>query len=82
MSWDIPSGSRNYIDTVDKVYNHSIPPRKSNTFNLVIKNSKIQSSDVQQYITNKLNYVIQQVVPAGTNVKHISWTNELVETSD
>jgi len=82
MSWDIPSGSRNYIDTVDKVFNHSIPPRKSNTFNLVIKNSKIQSAEVQQYITNKLNDVINTVVPAGTNVKHISWTNELVETSD
>lgn len=82
MTWDIPNGSRNYTDTIDKVFNHSIPPRKANMFNLVIKNSRIQSAPVQNYINNKILNSINDIIPAGTGIKNISWTNELVETSD
>lgn len=82
MDWDIPNGSRNYIDTIDKVFNHSIPPKKSPRFNLIIKNSKIKSQAVQDYINSKILNNINNIIPAGTNIKNISWTNELLETSD
>tara|TARA_B110000495_G_scaffold94975_1_gene82063 strand:+ start:6292 stop:10356 length:4065 start_codon:yes stop_codon:yes gene_type:complete len=80
MYWDVPSGLRNHIEGIDRVFNHSIPPVKSNTYDMVVQNSLIQSPALQSYITNKIKTTLINITPAHTNVRDISWTNELLET--
>jgi hypothetical protein len=81
MTWSLPVGLRNYIEGIDRVYNHSIPPKKSNTFDVQIRNSLIESTSLQDYITNKLSTVLTEVIPAGTTYRDIQWTNEILNQS-
>ena len=78
--WNIPSGLRNYIDGIQNVSNHSLPPRKSNIFNINIRNSKIESTALQNYITNKIKNYLPEIVPAGTRMRDMSWINEILES--
>ena len=36
LKWDIPTGQRNYIDTIERVFKHRAPGRKSEMFNINI----------------------------------------------
>lgn len=82
MKWELPCGSRSYVDSIDKVFNHSIPPRKSNIFNVVLRNSSIRSTSLQRYISNKIESVLPTIIPGDTRVKEISWSNELLEFTE
>jgi len=79
MYWSLPTDRRNYIETIDRVFNHSIPPRKSNVFDLVVRNSSIRSLPLQTYISGKLQQLLPKIIPAGTKVRNISWSNELFD---
>ena len=82
MICQLPSGNRNYIETIDKVFNHSIPPRKSNIFNIVIRNSSIRGLALQNYLSSKIESALPKVIPVDTKVKSIAWSNELLEFSE
>lgn len=79
LKWNIPCKSRNYIETIEKVFNHSIPPRKSNIFDIIVRNSSIRSYNVQTYISNKIKQELTKLVPGGTRVRNITWSNELLD---
>ena len=80
VMWNIPSGMRNYIDGVQNVFNHSLPPRKSNTFDINIRNSKVESQQLQNYISNKIKNYLPEIVPAGTKLRDMTWVNEILDT--
>ena len=80
VMWNVPSGLRNYIDGVQNVFNHSLPPRKSNTFNINVRNSKVESTALQNYITNKIKNYLPEIVPAGTRLRDMSWVNEILDS--
>lgn len=77
MHWSVPTGLRNYIEGVDRVFNHSIPPKKSNIYDINIRNSGIQSTQLQRYLENKVRNILPEISPGSTGVRNISWTNEL-----
>ena len=79
LVFQLPCGSRNYIENIDKVFNHSIPPRKSNIFNIIIRNSSIRSLALQNYLSSKIDQLLPKVIPGDTKVRGISWSNELLE---
>lgn len=79
MTWDIPCRDKNYIETIERMFNHSIPPRKSNSFDMVIRNSNIRSLNLQNYISNKVKQSLQKITPAGTLLRSIAWSNELLD---
>jgi hypothetical protein len=82
MSWSVPTKRKNYIDVVEKMFNHSIPPRKSNSFDIVIRNSSIRSIQLQNYISNKVRENLVKITPAGTFARAITWSNELLDFTD
>ena len=79
VKWSIPNGLRNHIEGIDRVFNHSIPPRKSNMFNVNIRNSEIKSKTLQTYITNKLLNTLSDLTPAGSKISQINWYNEILD---
>lgn len=81
MMWTVPVGLRNLIEGVERVYNHSIPPKKSNQYDIQIRNSLIESTTLQRYITNKIKSTLNDITPAGTTYRSIEWTNEILDQS-
>ena len=78
MNWLLPSGLRNYIEGVDRVFNHSLPPSKSGVYEVEILNSLIQVPRLQQYLENKLTLSLDKYAPGNTNIRNIKWLNELL----
>lgn len=78
LHFGIPISTRNYIDTIERVFNHSVPPRKSNAFNINIRNSRITSERLQRYLGNKVKLLTDNITPAGTQLLNIKWFNELL----
>lgn len=76
--WSLPNGFRNYIEGIDKVFNHSIPPRLSNIVNVNVRNSEIKSQTLQNYITTKLYKTLRDTTPAGVSINSVNWYNELL----
>lgn len=73
IKWDIPVGERNYVDTVERVFKHSIPGRKSNLVDINIRNTEITDpkliDELKQQIIDELD------VPVHTTVNNIGWDN-------
>ena len=59
------------------MFNHSVPPAKSNIFDIKIRNSQIADTDIQTLITDKLKQRIPKIIPGYTNTRDIAWTNEI-----
>lgn len=79
MYWGINTKKRNYIETIERMFNHSIPPRKANMFDVVIRNSSIRSLNLQNYIANKVDKILKKITPAGTRVRNIEFSNEILD---
>jgi hypothetical protein len=73
VKWDVPTGQRNYIDTVERVFKHKIPGRKSDTVDINIKNTLLTDEqlkkDIQQEVITKLN----SILPINTTVRQFGW---------
>lgn len=69
----LPTGKRNFIDSVDKFYKHRKPGFKSKQFNINITNDSLSSTDQQRYIAEQLRMSVNDVVPVNTFVDKINW---------
>lgn len=78
LLWSVPIGVRNYIDGIDRVFNHSHAPRLSNQIDINIRNSTIQSRQLQDYISNKIEQYLKDITPAGSQTRAIRWYNEIL----
>ena len=78
LLWSVPIGVRNYIDGIDRVFNHSHAPRLSNQIDINIRNSTIQSRQLQNYISNKIEQYLKDITPAGSQTRAIRWYNEIL----
>lgn len=79
LYWTIPSGFRNHIEKIDKVYNHSKPISKSNVLDLRVRNSRILDKNIQTYITSKIRNRLDDIVPAGVKCKNVHWSNQILD---
>ena len=78
--WTLPNGLRNYIEGIEHVYNHSLPPSKSNVYDIEIRNSLIQLPQLQQYIENKIKKSLVKYSTGSTKLRNVKWLNELLLT--
>jgi hypothetical protein len=69
----LPTGKRNYIDTVDKFYKHRKPGFKSKQFNINITNDSLSSTEQQRYIADQLRDSVNSVIPVNTFIDKINW---------
>jgi hypothetical protein len=71
----IPSGHRNALEQIERTFNVNTPGNKSNSVNIIIKNSKITNPIVQQNIKNIILSRMNDMLPAGTNINNITFKN-------
>ena len=78
IKWDIPVGQRNYVDTVERIFKHSLPGRKSNFVDINIRNTEITDSNLIDEL--KQNIIDELNVPVHTSVNNIGWDNNFGST--
>jgi hypothetical protein len=71
--YNMPSGSRNFIDTVEKIFNFELPKYKSSVFDLNILNSGIFYEDIRENLENYINERLKEFLPAYSDLRKINW---------
>tara|TARA_Y100000310_G_scaffold344550_1_gene457913 strand:+ start:4588 stop:8157 length:3570 start_codon:yes stop_codon:yes gene_type:complete len=81
IRWDTPVGQRNYIDTVERIFKHSLPGRKSELINVNIKNSNITDVQIINDITDKVKQKLQEELPIYNEINELTWSSRFQTVS-
>jgi hypothetical protein len=73
LSWNINTGTRAYIEEIERFFLHRLPGSKSQYFNIRIKNSQITSDEVKSIIENNIRNAVNNIAPAYTKLHSIIW---------
>ena len=75
LKWDVPTGQRNYIDTIERAFMHKLPGRRSELYNINIKHSDITDPQLRGDLERSILDELQQTSPVYTNVNKVGWDN-------
>lgn len=82
LIWDVPSGKRNFIDSISRFFKNKIPGRKSESFNLIINNNTL-SEESQELLNVAILNKLKDTMPAYAKINSIKWySNHPVISSD
>ena len=73
VRWDIPIGQRNYIDTVDSIFKHSVPGRRSEFVNINIRNTEIEDETLIDSIKEKVKQKLESQLPVHCKLHELGW---------
>lgn len=73
VKWDVPVGQRNYIDTVERMFKHSLPGRKSEFVNINIKNTDITDPELINSIKAKVTERLIDDLPIYCKINELGW---------
>jgi hypothetical protein len=73
MVWNMPVGSNQYLEEIERFFQHRLPGNKSQFFNLKIRGYQPSTPEVQQIFEDSIRQVITKIVPAYTQLKDIVW---------
>jgi len=76
LLFELPTGKRSYVETVDKMYLNKLPGRKSNLLNINIQDTGITETALQDNIANEIKANISKVLPANTKLNKIIWEKD------
>lgn len=71
----LPCGQRNEIDQIERVFSFNVPGSKSNSVNVIIKDSDINNTQVQQQVKQLVTSRLQKVLPITTRINDIIFKN-------
>lgn len=81
ITWHLPGGVRNYVDTIDKTLKQTQPTRKSNYFDIDIRTDTLSSTDVMRRITELLQQTISTYTPANMLPRNVTWSDPVPNES-
>ena len=82
VKWEIPVGQRSYIDTVERVFKHRLPGRKSEHYNVVISGLSATSETLKADIKDKILTQLPSISPAYSKLNDIYWDSAVLETTE
>ncbi len=74
--FEMPTGKRGYIETIDTFFKNKLPGRKSNMVNIGINDTGITQKDLQNDINKEIILKIKKVLPATVMLNSINWEQE------
>jgi hypothetical protein len=77
IRYNMPSGSRSFIDRVEKTFNFNVPMHKSSFFNLKFLNCGIKSENIRKKIEDEIRNRIQEYLPYYVNLNKLEWTDTI-----
>jgi hypothetical protein len=72
---EIDFGSRDYIDTISRMFRQSPPGRKSPFINIVINDSLITDKELQKYYETKIIMELKEFLPSYVKINKIEWVS-------
>lgn len=79
MKWDISTGQRNYIDTVERVFKHKIPGRKSDVVDINIKNTLLTDVSLKNELQDKILQNVNNIMPINVKIRQFTWDGLFTE---
>ena len=79
VSYNMPCGSRSFIDTVEKIFNFNLPQYKTSIFDINILNSGIFYDDIRKDLENYINQRLTEFLPAYSNLRKINWLDTMTK---
>lgn len=73
--FDVPCGKRNHLEEIERYFKFRVPGSKSSTVNIVLKNSGINNSLLQNEIEKRIYSLLAKTAPAYIKVNDIKWSN-------
>ena len=73
VTWQIPSGQRNYVDTIERVFKHKLPGRRSERFDVSIKGLGLTDDALKQEIQAAIQSEINRTSPIYTKLNTLGW---------
>lgn len=80
LVWDVPSGRRNYNETVSRFFKNKVPGAKSTVFNVYVNSSTLDES-TRAVLEPSIINSISKVVPGYTKLNKLIWTTNLPQLS-
>ncbi len=77
IRYNMPSGSRSFIDRVEKTFNFNVPMHKSSLFNLKFLNCGIKSEKIKKQIEDEIRNRIHEYLPAYVELNKFEWTDTI-----
>lgn len=72
---NFPCDQRNDLDQIERQFTLNVSGHKSNSVNIIIKNSNINNPALQNYIKDAVVEKLKKVLPATTKIADISFQN-------
>jgi len=67
----LPCGQRNEIDQIERIFSFNVPGNRSNYVNIIVKDSTISNSQLQDRVREVLTEKLQKVLPVATKINSI-----------
>ena len=70
----LPTGKRNYIDGISKIYKHKLPGRKSEMFDINLYTTTLTNTDLMKRITDNVVATLGTEVPINYTSRNLNWS--------
>ena len=72
---DIECGSRNYLDTISRVFKNKTPGQKANLINIYVNDSLVKDTALQDAYNNIILKEAYKYLPGHVKINKIIWNN-------
>ena len=73
LVWNMPIGSRNYVEEIERFFKHKMPGNKSQFFNIRLSGLNITDSVTRGLIEDSIKSVLTRINPVHVTLKQIIW---------
>lgn len=77
VKFDVPTGQRSFIETIDRFFRHKLPVRRTSRYNINIVNSNITSSELRSALEVELSHELDRITPVAAELHQITWDTDI-----
>lgn len=69
----LPCGQRNELEQIERIFSFNVPGNKSNYINVIVKNTNITNTVLQERVREVLTEKLKKVLPVATTINSITF---------
>jgi hypothetical protein len=73
IHFNVPCGQRNYLEEIERYFKATVPGRKSEFYNIKIKNTNITDPILRNTLEKRILEILRQSSPAYSQLNTIKW---------